>query len=382
MKAWLGVAAVLLAGVIAGPVAAQSGSTDATPAVPSAAQFFADRLPRWFPVPKVPADNPLTEEKVELGRHLFYEPMLSGNSTSSCAMCHQQSRAFTDGLARAVGSTGGEHPRSSMSLANVVYNASFGWADRTWSLESQMEVPMFNEHPIEMGLKGQEAEVLGRFAADADYRERFRAAFPGESQPITLENIVKAIASFERILISADSAFDRYLYKDDHSDMSPAAKRGVALFFSDRLKCSECHGSVNISGPTIFTGAMPSDPEAFFHDTGVSREPAKFRAPTLRNIAVTAPYMHDGSIATLKEVVAHYAAAGGSSRPKSDKVRGFAITPSEIDDLVAFLQTLTDERFLTNPAFSNPLSNPDLRREDGRGVRTKSDPPEWLTGSH
>ena len=258
----------------------------------------------------------MTEEKVELGRHLFYEPMLSGNSTYSCASCHQQSLAFTDGLAQSIGSTGGQHPRSSMSLANVVYNASFGWRDRTWSLESQMVVPMHNEHPVEMGLKGQEAEVIARFHADADYVARFRTAFPGDSHPVTLPNIVKAIASFERTIVSADSAFDRYLYKDDHSGMSPAAKRGAALFFSDRLKCSECHGSVNMSGPTMFTGAMPSDPEAFFHDTGVAAEPEKFRAPTLRNIAVTAPYMHDGSIATLKEVVAHYAAGGRTHAPE------------------------------------------------------------------
>src|SRR5688572_14738593 len=199
VKVWLGLASLIFVGVIAWPVAA----------APSASEFFADRLPRWFPVPKIPADNPLTEEKVELGRHLFYEPMLSGNSTYSCASCHQQALAFTDGLARAIGSTGAEHPRSSMSLANVVYNASFGWSDRTWSLESQMEVPMHNEHPVEMGLKGNEVDVLARFTADADYVERFRAAFPGESQPVTLPNIIKAIASFERIIVSADSAFDR-----------------------------------------------------------------------------------------------------------------------------------------------------------------------------
>ena len=373
MKAWLCAASVIVMGIIAWPVAAQQ---------PGAARFFADKLPGWFPVPKIPSDNPLTEEKVELGRHLFYEPMLSGNSTYSCATCHRQSLAFTDGLAQAIGSEGGQHPRSSMSLANVAYNASFGWDARTSTLESQMEVPMYNVLPVEMGLKGHEAEVLARFAADADYTERFRTAFPGQPNPITLPNIVKAIASFERIIVSADSAFDRYLYKDDHSGMSAAAKRGVALFFSARLKCSECHGSVNISGPTIFNGAVPPDPDAFFHDTGVSPEPARFRAPTLRNIAVTAPYMHDGSIATLKDVVMHYAAGGRSNRPKSDKIRGFAISPSEIDDLVAFLQTLTDDRFLANPAFSNPLSNPDLRREDRRGIRTKSDPPEWLTGAH
>jgi cytochrome c peroxidase len=382
MKAWLSVASVLFLGVIAWPVGAQSNVAKAASDKPSALQFFAGRLPAWFPVPKIPADNPLTEDKVELGRHLFYEPMLSGNSTYSCATCHRQSLAFTDGLPRAIGSEGGEHPRSSMSLANVAYNASFGWSDRTSSLESQMEVPMYNQLPVEMGLKGHEAEVLGRFSADADYSERFRTAFPGEPNPITLANIVKAIASFERIIVSGDSAFDRYLYRDDDSGMSPSAKRGVALFFSDRLKCSECHGSVNISGPTIFTGANPASADTFFHDTGVAAEASKFRAPTLRNIAVTAPYMHDGSIATLKDVVAHYAAGGRSTRPKSDKVRGFAISPAEIDDVVAFLRTLTDERFLANPAFSNPLSNPDLRREDQRGRRTNSAPPEWLTGMH
>jgi cytochrome c peroxidase len=382
VKTWLIGASLILVGVIAGPLAAQSELGRATSALPSAAQFFGDKLPRWFPVPRIPADNPITEEKVELGRHLFYEPMLSGNSTYSCASCHQQSLAFTDGLAQAIGSTGGVHPRSSMSLANVVYNASYGWADRTWSLESQMEVPMYNEHPVEMGLKGHETEVLDRFIADADYVLRFRSAFPGEPSPVTFSNSVKAIASFERIIVSADSPFDRYLYQDDHSGMSPAAKRGVALFFSDRLKCSECHGSVNMSGPTLFTGAMPSDPAAFFHDTGVAAEPAQFRAPTLRNIAVTAPYMHDGSIATLKDVIAHYAAGGRHKRSKSDKVRGFAISPAETDDLVAFLESLTDQRFLTNPALSNPLSNPDLRREENRGVRTNSEPPAWLTGSH
>lgn len=357
MKTWLSLAGLILLAVVTWPAAAQ----------PSVTEFFAGRLPRWFPVPKVPVDNPLTPAKVELGRDLFYDPQLSGNGLTSCASCHQQLLAFTDGLPQAVGSTGVAHSRSSMSLANVAYNASFGWDDRRSSLESQMEVPMFNEHPIEMGLKDNESEVLNRFATDSSYVEAFRAAFPGDKSPVTLPNIVKAIASFERVLVSADSAFDRYLYLDDHNGMSAAAKRGVALFFSDRLKCSECHGSVNVSGPTIFSGAMPSDPEAFFHDTGVSVEPAKFRAPTLRNIAVTAPYMHDGSIATLKDVVAHYAGGGRTARPKSDKVRGFSISASQTDDLVAFLETLTDWGFLTDPAFSNPVSNPNMGRELTRG---------------
>jgi len=344
VKIWLAAAGLILCSLAALPAAQQGGVSE----------FFATRVPRWFPVPRIPVDNPISEAKVELGRSLFFDERLSGNGTYSCGSCHQQALAFTDGLAHAVGSTGEHHSRSTMSLANVVYNASFGWDERRWSLEAQMEVPMYNEHPIEMGLKGRDTEVLARFTKNTRDIERFRLAFPSEESPVTLPNIVKAIASFERVLVSADSAFDRYLYRDDRSAMSPAARRGVMLFFSDRLRCSECHGSVNLSGPTMFAGAMPSDPEAFFHDTGVAPKPAKFRAPTLRNIAVTAPYMHNGSVGTLKEVVQHYA-RGGRPRPeKSDRVRGFAISPSETDDLIAFLQSLTDQGFLTNPAFSNP----------------------------
>jgi cytochrome c peroxidase len=345
VKIWLAAAGLILCLVAALPATAQQSAV---------AEFFSTRVPRWFPVPKIPVDNPITEEKVELGRWLFYDERLSGNGTYSCGSCHQQALAFTDGLAHAVGSTGQHHSRSTMSLTNVVYNASFGWDERSWSLEAQMEVPMYNEHPIEMGLKGRETEVLARFTKHSRDLERFRAAFPTDESPITLPNIIKAVASFERVLVSADSTFDRYVYKDDRNGMSASARRGLALFFSDRLRCSECHGSVNLSGPTIFAGAMPSDPEAFFHDTGVSAKPAKFRAPSLRNVAVTAPYMHDGSLGTLKDVVQHYA-RGGRPRPeKSDRVRGFVISPEETDDLIAFLQSLTDESFLTNPAFSNP----------------------------
>lgn len=345
MKIWVTAAGLILCSLAVLPAGAQQAAVS---------EFFSTRVPRWFPVPKIPVDNPISEAKVELGRSLFYDERLSGNGTYSCGSCHQQALAFTDGLAHAVGSTGQHHSRSTMSLVNVVYNASFGWDERRWSLEAQMEVPMYNEHPIEMGLKGRDSEVLARFTKNSRDVERFRTAFPSEEAPVTLSNIIRAIASFERVLVSTDSAFDRYLYKDDRSAMSPAARRGVALFFSDRLRCSECHGSVNLSGPTIFAGAMPSDPEAFFHDTGVATKPAKFRAPTLRNIAVTAPYMHNGSIGTLTDVVQHYA-RGGLPRPeKSDRVRGFTISSTETEDLVAFLQSLTDDAFLNNPAFSNP----------------------------
>jgi cytochrome c peroxidase len=328
-------------------------------------------VPPGIPTPQVPADNAMSVQKIDLGRHLFYDTRLSGNGTFSCASCHQQARAFTDGRPRAVGSTGALHARSTMSLTNVAFNASFGWADPSLrSLEAQMAVPMFNEHPIELGLKGREREVVARFVDAAP----FRAAFPGDPNPVSLENIVKAIAAFERTLISGDSPLDRYLYRDDKRAMSPAALRGMSLFFSRKLRCAECHGSFNLSGPVTFVGADKVD--LLFHNTGlydvdgkgaypatdrglfdVTAQPAdmgRFRAPTLRNVAVTAPYMHDGSVPTLEAAVDHYATGGIKSPFRSERVRGFRISADEKSDLVAFLESLTDQGFLSNPAFSNP----------------------------
>ena len=318
----------------------------------------------------------MSETKVRLGRRLFYDTRLSGNGTFACASCHKQALAFTDGLAHALGSTGQAHPRSAMSLANVAFNASYGWADgRARMLEAQMAVPMFNEHPIEMGLKGNEAAIVARVAGDRSDAALFAAAFPGETTPVTLDNIVKAIASFERTLVSAGSPLDRYLYRDDRTAMTPEAQRGMALFFSDRLACARCHSGFNLSGPTIHQGSVAVAPS--FHNTGlynldgrgsypaidrgifdITHAPSdmgRFRAPTLRNIAVTAPYMHDGSIPTLEAAVAHYATGGIKSPVKSPRLKGFEITPQEIADLIAFLRSLTDEGFLTNKEFAKPI---------------------------
>jgi cytochrome c peroxidase len=335
---------------------------------------FTWRLPPGIPTPRVPADNPMTIAKVDLGRRLFYDRRLSGNQTYACASCHQQVHAFTDQRAHAVGSTGALHARSAMSLTNVAFNASFGWADPSLrTLEQQMAVPMFNEHPIELGLKGREAEIVARFASRADVA-RFRAAFADDEQPVSMRVIVKAIAAFERTLVSGDSPLDRYLYRDDKSAMTPAALRGMKLFFSDRLLCARCHGSFNLSGPVDFEGAR--DVELVFHDNSLYNvdgrggypdtdrglfditrqrtDMGKFRVPTLRNIAVTAPYMHDGSIATLEGVLDHYASGGHPSPFRSDGIRPFRLVGTDKADLLAFLDSLTDRTFLTNTAFSDP----------------------------
>lgn len=312
----------------------------------------------------------MSAEKVDLGRRLFYDRRLSGNGTQSCASCHQQAHAFTDGRAHALGSTGQNHPRSAMSLANAAYGASLTWADpRQRTLEEQALVPMFNQHPVEMGVKGHEREIVARLAAEPLYQGLFPRSFPGEKAPITLQNVRKAIACFERTILSGSSPYDRLVWKDDPSALSESALRGMSLFFSQRLSCSQCHAGFTFSGPAEWEGAPPVKPT--FHNNGLESgasgldpglflvshrrgDRGRFRAPTLRNIAVTAPYMHDGRFSTLGEVVDHYARGGTPSPHRSPLLRGFSISPLERRDLIAFLESLTDPELLTNPRLSNP----------------------------
>ena len=343
-----------LAVVLVAAVPASGWTAPVAAAGPAAA--YGWRLPLGFPPPSVPADNPMSEAKVALGRRLFYERRLSGNGAQSCASCHRQERAFTDGRARARGSTGMPHPRGSMSLANVAYNSSFTWIDaRRATLEEQQLGPMLNEHPVELGLRGREAEVMARLAADAGYAAAFGRAFPGEA--IRLANVRKAIASFERTLLSGASPYDRLVWRDDAGALSAAARRGMRLFFSPRLACAQCHAGFTFSGPVRVAGIASGKPG--FPDTGLG---GRFRAPTLRNIAVTAPYMHDGRFAALEEVIDYYAGGGGPSPTKSALLRGFSISGAEKRDLVEFLKSLTDEAFLKDPRFADPAGPPAAAR--------------------
>lgn len=344
-------------------------------------------LPAGMAPPPVPADNPMTPEKVELGRRLFYETRLSINGTTSCATCHDQKLGFTDGKAQAVGATGEVHPRNSMGLANIGYASVLTWGNPLMTtLEAQALVPLLGEDPIEIGMSKRQGEILADLEADVDYRSRFQEAFPGEEKPVNLSNIAKAIASFQRTLLSFDAPFDR-AQRGDLRAMSPAARRGAELFFSERLECAHCHDQPFFSD-AIQTARMRR-PQIFFHNTGlfniggtgaypvggqgiyeVTQQPAdmgKFKAPSLRNIAVTGPYFHDGSAATLEEVIEHYRVGGrtiesgphagvGKDNPMKDPlIGGFELSNDEKADLLAFLESLTDQSFLSNPAFSNPF---------------------------
>ena len=343
-------------------------------------------LPEGFPEPYVPPDNPMSAAKVELGRHLFYDTRMSGSGTYACATCHLQELAFTDGRVTAVGETGQIHRRNSMSLANVAYNASLTWAHPFLTeLERQALVPMFGDNPIELGLDS-EAELVANLAVEPLYADLFAAAFPDEAEPLTAPNVVYALSAFQRTLISGRSAFDRWFYDGDDDAVDEAAKRGYQLFNSHPAECFHCHVNFNFTDTAYYEGASSWDVR--FHNTGlynvdgegaypaidtglveitmVPGDMGHFRVPTLRNIAVTAPYMHDGSIATLGEVLDHYAAGGrtiadgpnagiGSESPlRSSFVPGFELDAQDRADLLAFLASLTDDAFLTDPALADP----------------------------
>ncbi len=381
---------IILSGWLTSAIALPSPSSlDPAEPAPSSSAYEWD-IPDWLPRPVVPIDNPMTSAKVELGRHLFYEPRLSINGQFSCASCHDQASAFTDRKAVSIGATGDVHPRNSMSLTNVAYSSVLTWANPLMrSLEDQLLVPLFGEHPVEMGMAGQEQVILSMLSADADYSLMFRSAFPDDDQPVSIRHLAQAIASFERTLISANSPYDRYRFGGEPDAISESARRGEALFNSERLECFHCHSGFNFSDSVMHERL--AFPEVAFHNTGlynlngdgayppentgvyeITQNPSDmghFKAPTLRNIEKTAPYMHDGSVRTLDDVIDHYAAAGrtipdgdyagvGRDNPrKSIFVVGFDLSPQERDDLLAFLRSLTDDTFLNNSALSSPFDS-------------------------
>jgi cytochrome c peroxidase len=322
----------------------------------------------------------MTTVRVELGRRLFYDARLSGNGTQSCATCHIQELAFTDGRARGLGSTGEEHARSPMSLVNVAYRDTLTWAHPSMpALEEQALVPMLGTTPVELGLQGHESRIYPILARDIVYRPLFAAAFPGVDEPVTTTNVATVLAAFERSIVSFRSPFDRYREHEDPSGMSEAALRGSVLFFSNRkARCISCHRGPNLDGGSKTTATPPDEVPVFtFHNTGLFNlsgplsypqdnlgsfahtgrleDVGRFRVPTLRNIALTAPYMHDGSIATLDEVLDHYVAGGRTPNPsKSPGLLPLTLTTGERRDLLTFLESLTDRELLRDPRWSDP----------------------------
>ena len=329
-------------------------------------------VPTGFPSPNIPADNPMTEEGIKLGRHLFYEKALSDNNTISCGSCHIQERAFTDATALSIGTRGIPGRRKAMPLFNLAFHENFFWDGRVLTLEEQSIHPILDTLEMDNDLP----TVISRLSANPIYPPMFKAAF-GDDE-ITRERIGKAIAQFERTMISANSKFDRVIRDPNGETFTALEQRGYELFTSDfdpnggfGGDCFHCHGERETR---FLFGAFGRDLQfmnnglkAVYTDEGraeITNNPAdvgKFKIPSVRNVEFAFPYMHDGSIPNLDSLIGFYN-FGGHLHPNIDPNMKAAGTgrnwsPGQKQALAAFLRTLTDFEFLQDTTFGDPFAN-------------------------
>jgi len=287
--------------------------------------------------PPVPRDNPTTDAKIELGRMLFYDPRLSGNGIISCATCHNPGLGWADGLAKGVGFNGTILGRSVPTVLNAAYQETQFWDGRAPSLEEQAKGPI--QAAGEMNAKAE--DVVRLVNSLSGYRTRFKKVFGGDA---TFDTIAKAIAAFERTVVDKDSPFDRYARGDDQA-ISKSALRGLELF-TGKARCGTCHSGASFADKRFHNVGVGDDPGRFAVSKD-DKDRGAFKTPTLRNIALTAPYMHDGSMKTLREVIDHYekVAKGRDKHPNlSLLMQPFELTDAEKKDLEAFLPTLTGDK--------------------------------------
>jgi cytochrome c peroxidase len=291
------------------------------------------------PLPEVtvPKDNPMTPGKVELGKMLFFDPRMSGNNHWACATCHNPSLGFSDGLPRSLGfGDETELGRHAPTVLNIAYNTSQFWDGRAPTMEAQAMGPIQADR--EMNSKPEELEK--ELNGIPEYKERFMKVF---GEPVTLPNIGKAIATFERTLITRDAPFDRYM-RGNKAALTDQEKRGLILFVS-KAACTRCHNGHNFTDNQFHNlGTPPAGPLkedlGRYVVTKDEKDKRAFKTPTLRNITLTPPYMHNGVFKTIEEVVDFYNRGGGDDPNKSDKIFKLDLTDKEKEDLIAFLKTL------------------------------------------
>jgi cytochrome c peroxidase len=303
-------------------------------------------IPPHFPAMNYPENNQLSEDRVELGRKLFYDPVLSRNNDISCASCHKQSLAFADTAAISPGTEQRLGNRNAPTLANVGYNPTVLFDGFLETLEKQILVPIQEHSEMDFNI----VEVAKRMKADPIYVAMSKKAYNREPDAFV---ITRSISAFERTLISSHSKYDAFL--QGKKKLNAAETRGKNLFF-DRLYCSQCHGGFNFTDFSVRNnGLFP-----IYADSGRMRvtqletDRDMVKVPTLRNIALTAPYMHDGRFKTLRDVLHHYESGGGKHPNKSNIIQPFTLTEAEENDLISFLKTLTDKQFITDKRFSKP----------------------------
>lgn len=308
-------------------------------------------MSRMFPLPELPRDNPLITERVALGKRLFHEPLLSRNDTVSCATCHREKDAFTDSLPVSIGIDGRQGDRNAMPLFNLAWKSRFFWDGRAASLRTQVLMPIADHR--EMDLSPDQA--CEKLAAQPDYVEGFRAA--SKSPGITPDKIALALEQYLLTIVASQSKFDAVV--NGKATLTDAEQRGFELFMTESdprtgqrgADCFHCHGGPLFSDHQFHNNGLASPGKGRAAITGEAADEGKFVTPSLRNIALTAPYMHDGRFATLEEVVAHYSSGIHRSPaldPNLSKHAGSGLQLSAEDQqaLIAFLKTLTDSHLL------------------------------------
>lgn len=343
---------------------------------------FEPAVPEHFPDwPQIHSNS--SPEQIELGRWLFYDTRLSIDGSRSCGICHEQVKAFSDGLSRGLGIDNALLSLNSPSLFNIAWRTELTWYHQFEDIEGHMLTPLFTEDPMEMGMT---EELLEERLADFPlYVDLFSAAFPDLASPIQTENAIESIAAFTRTIVSSSSRYDQWTTGD--IGLTPIEEQGMELFFSDRLQCSVCHGGIFFDEPDASIldstsrhgyfntglynvdgeGDYPSSSQGLVEVTGDPIDMGVFRVPTLRNLDATYPWMHDGSEIDLRNIIQNYAAGGRViqtgpnagdgrlNRYKSDLIQGFAITEDEIDAVLTFLQALNDTVLLTDERYASPF---------------------------
>jgi cytochrome c peroxidase len=308
---------------------------------------FRLKVPEGFAEMPVPEDNQLTVARVELGKKLFFDKMLSRDFSVSCASCHHPNLGFAETNPISLGVNNAIGMRNAPTLANVGYLTALFAEGGVPSLELQAIAPIIEQHEMNLDF----ATLIERLENNSQYTELFQLAYNAN---INAQTIVKALASFERTLISGNSKYDQYFYQGKTGVMNESELRGMELFFSDALACSNCHSGFLFTNESMQNIGLYVD----YEDEGLARLTAesmdigKFKVPTLRNIEVTGPYMHNGSISTLEEVIEHFNAGGEGHENQSEWIKPLNLTEQNKADLVNFLKSLTDEEFLNNPLFN------------------------------
>jgi cytochrome c peroxidase len=305
------------------------------------------QVPIGFPQPEIPADNLLTKSRIELGRRLFYDPILSLDSSRSCGSCHFLELAFSDKTATSLGIENRIGLRNTPSLANVIYQKKLLREGGVPTLEMQVLVPIQEHAEFDFNIV-LAAERIKNLQKYVDLSQK---AYNRAPDPFV---ITRSIAAFERTFLSGNSRFDQYLYQGKKNAISASEKRGFELFKSEKLNCATCHEGFLFTNQAFLNNGLSENyaDSGRFRLTGLESDVAIFKVPSLRNVGLTAPFMHDGSILTLELVVKHYETGGKLHPNKSPLLHPFSISASERADLVAFLMTLTDDYFVNNPDFT------------------------------